>query len=252
MSLLLKEKYNYYLSQTLCCLALLFLTFSGSANHLKQIKSAVAPEFVNGLHAKYLAYIADKLDMSLVINPMPFARRLQEMRTGNIDIMVGLVKTESREDEFYYLQPSYESLSFKFYSLKENKALISEYSDLANLVVGINRHSVYFEQFDKDQAIVKVNASGLENNIQLLLKKRVDVFIHYQQSTEPLLAKLELADQIVTTEFQVDNLVDHYITISKKSPLVNYREQIEKVIADGVANNDFVKIRLAHYQEQMR
>lgn len=234
------------------CLASLFLAFASSAHQLKEIKSAVAPEFVDGLHAKYLTYIADKLGMSLVINKMPFARRLQEMRTGGIDIMVGLVKTDDREDEFYYLKPSYESLSFKLYTLKGKESTIGTYADLAAQVVGINRHSVYFDEFNQDTSIVKVNATGLENNIQLLLKNRVDVFIHYEQSTQPTLERLGLTEVIVPTAFQVDNLVEHYITISKKSPLVNYRQEIEKVIVDGIANNDFLEIRLAHYRDQER
>ena len=49
MVLLFTEKYKNFLSQVIFCLALLFLAFASSAHQLKEIKSAVAPEFVDGL-----------------------------------------------------------------------------------------------------------------------------------------------------------------------------------------------------------
>jgi polar amino acid transport system substrate-binding protein len=78
------------------------------------IRSSVSQELENGLHAKYLNYISTKMDMSLEITPIPLARRIQELRKGNLDLMVGIRRDSEEEDEFIYVLPSYEKLRHTF------------------------------------------------------------------------------------------------------------------------------------------
>ena len=56
----------------------------------KIIKAAVAEGFIDGLHSKYLKYIADKLSLPISTTTIPFARRLKEIELGRLDIIVGL------------------------------------------------------------------------------------------------------------------------------------------------------------------
>jgi ABC-type amino acid transport substrate-binding protein len=81
----------------------------------KTIHAAVAEGFIDGLHSKYLEYIADKLSMPISITTIPFARRIKEIEIGRLDIIVGLQQTEERKDKFVYIYPSYESLSYRFF-----------------------------------------------------------------------------------------------------------------------------------------
>lgn len=52
--------------------------------------------------------------MSLEITPIPLARRIQELRKGNLDLMVGIRRDSEEEDEFIYVLPSYEKLRHTF------------------------------------------------------------------------------------------------------------------------------------------
>ncbi|WP_404851950.1 hypothetical protein [Colwellia sp. MB02u-9] len=70
---------------------------------------------MDGLHSKYLKYIADKLSMPISIASIPFARRLKEIEIDRLDIIVGLQRSDEREKELVYISPSYESLSYRFF-----------------------------------------------------------------------------------------------------------------------------------------
>jgi len=214
------------------------------------IRSAVAKEFKNGLHSKYLAYFADKLSARLELSTMSFARRLHELKAGNIDLMVGLQRTESRVDEFIYVFPAYETLKNRFYSLKENSNYFIKYDDFYNKTIGIHRRSKYFTEFDLDKNIEKHPVSTLRQNIKLLLHNRIDAFIHYEESTFPLLKKLGLEAQIVKTNYQPEHENRHYLVISRFSPLMKMRPQLESIIKKAIENGDLLEIRLAHYQQR--
>jgi len=238
-------------------LYLLFYFISGEQAKAVQVseeklvvKAGVAKGFQSGLHAKYLAYFADKLSVTLNISTMSFARRLHQLKMGKLDLMVGLQRTESRQDEFIYIFPAYETLRFRFYSLKENSDSFIEYKDLQGKDVGVNRHAKYFSTFDLDKKIKKHSVSSLKQNIELLLHKRIDAFIHYEESTSPILEQLNLNDKVVKTLYQPQHEYPHYLVISSHSPLTHLQTRLEAIVKSAVINGDLSNIRAEHYRQQ--
>ena len=212
------------------------------------VKAAVAEEFKDGLHSKYLKYFAEKLNLELELSTMPFARRLLQIKNGQLDLIVGLQRTEDRQDEFIYILPHYESLSYRIFSLKENHQQIKTYQDLAGKYIGINRYAKYFNTFANDDNISKFKATGVLQNIDLLLRKRIDVFIHFEESTLPMLVKMGEQNQIVKTVYQPNYDVLHYLAISNHSPLKARKLELEEIIKTAVSNKDLLNIRLKHYE----
>ena len=47
-----------------------------------------------------------KIKMNMEITPMPLARRLRELRQGNVDLLLGLQREDDKQDEVVYIQPS--------------------------------------------------------------------------------------------------------------------------------------------------
>jgi len=226
----------------------LFFSFYCSAQN-KTINAAVAEGFIDGLHSKYLKYIADKLSMPISITTIPFARRLKEIEIGRLDIIVGLQQTTAREGEFVYINPSYESLSYRFYSLTKNTHKFKHYEDLQGKSIAVNRHSKYFEQFDKDNQIKKLETKSLEQNIKLVLHGRTDLFIHYEESTLPKLVEMGVDKKISKTLNQPNHVIKHFIAISKYSHLISRRNELQNIIFNGIKNNDFIRIRQEHYDQ---
>ncbi len=213
------------------------------------IRAAVAEEFKDGLHSKYLKYVAEKLNVELELSTMPFARRLLQIKSGQLDLIVGVQKTEARQDEFIYISPHYESLSYGIFTLKENRQNISSYQDLQGKYIGINRHSKYFHAFDSDDVMHKFQASGVLQNVELLLRKRIDAFMHYEESTLPLLAKIGEKNTIVKTLYQPNNETRHYLAISSHSSLKTRISELEQIVQAAINNKDLLAIRLKHYAD---
>lgn len=239
---------------------ILFAVLLAAATHLSwadsvpktlTIKAAVAEGFIDGLHAKYLHFLADELDATLELSTMPFARRIKEMRKGNLDIMVGIQQRFNKQDEFIYIEPFYETLSYRFFTLQQNQAAIAKYQDLKGRLVGVNRHSRYFPPFADDKDIQRVDVSSLKQSINLLLHERIDVFVHYQESTLPTLIEMGLEQQIVKTQYQPAHGNEYYVAITEKSSLIGYKSRLEEIITNAIKNGDFARIRKNHYQQRI-
>ena len=84
------------------------------------IRTSVSAEFVDGLQVKYLKNIARHMNMEIEIIPMPFARRLRELRLGHLDVLIGLQRVGDEQDEVVYIKPSYETLRRTFFVRNEN------------------------------------------------------------------------------------------------------------------------------------
>jgi ABC-type amino acid transport substrate-binding protein len=224
-----------------------FGAFSQAIEEFKIMKSAVAEGYVDGLHSKYLRYIANKLSVEVTIDVMPFARRVKAIKNGSLDIIVGVQRTRVREDEFIYIEPYYESLSYRFFSLTKTRHMVKEYDDLRGKLIGINRHAKYFSPFDNDVGFEKIATSSLKQNIDLLLYGRTDIFIHYEESTLPKLIDMRLTDKIGKTDYQPQHIIKHYIAISDKSGLMKMKKQLQQLVKNGIENGDFLKIREIHY-----
>ncbi|WP_085300000.1 substrate-binding periplasmic protein [Cognaticolwellia mytili] len=213
------------------------------------IRAAVAEEFKDGLHSKYLKYFADKLNVTLELSTMPFARRLRHIENGQLDLIVGIQKTEERQDEFVYILPHYELLSHRIFTLKENHHQIKSYQDLAGKHIGINHYSKYFQRFDNDENINKFRATGVVQNIELLLRGRIDAFIHYEESTLPLLSKMGKKGKITKSLYQPDYETLHYLAISSHSKLATRQDELKLIVEQAIKNNDLLNIRLDHYAD---
>ncbi|WP_340679299.1 ABC transporter substrate-binding protein [Paraglaciecola sp.] len=209
--------------------------------------SSVSPEFPNGLHVKYLQFIASKMNMELDIVPMPFARRVVALQSGQIDLMVGMQREKDTQDDIIYIYPGYEQLRHTFFVLASNQTELTNFDDLLQLNIGVTIHAKYYQHFQQQEGLHLIAVSTLKQKIELLLKGRIDTFIHYQQSTEPLLKQMQLENRVVIAPYQPTEYNEYYVTISLKSRLYPYQETLQKVIKEAVDNHDFIRIREKHY-----
>lgn len=227
---------------------LISFLFSLHSTAKEVLHSSVAPEFPEGLHAKYLQYIADKMDMELDIAPMPFARRIKELYNGKIDLMVGMRWEKGDIDDIIYLHPGYEKLRQTFFVLAKDKDRFASAAGMNTARVAVTNSAKYYPHIKRDSDIPIVAVSTLRQKIELLLVGRIDSFIHYEDSTLPLLESMGLKDRVIVALYQPNNYEEYHIAISRKSKLFHLKDDFEKVIRTAVANNDFAKIRSEHYK----
>lgn len=216
------------------------------------IKSSVSPEFINGLHAKYLQFLTDKVDINLEIHPMSFARRLQTLNACGIDLMVGLKKGYDSVDNIVYLEPPYETLRGGYYILKSRYNMVWTTEDLKGLTLGIT--------LDRPQALVNLRKRGikiipvptLKSKIRLLLNKRVHIFNHFSDSADAMIKEQGLENEIVRARVQSSYVRQYYFAICKQSALMPHKSKLETIIREAHDNGDFIKIRADHYAESKK
>lgn len=215
----------------------------------QELRGAVSVGFENGLHSKYLQYVADKMDMSLSISPLSFSRRLRALQQGELDLLVGLQNVQQQKEKIIYIEPPYQSLASTFFVRVNEQEELIQYSDLLGLKIAITPKVSYFSTFDQDKNLAKVKVDSLQQKIKLLVNKRVDAFIHNKDSTEVTLKILGMKEQVSTAKFQPIEKRNYYFAIAKNSKLYPYIERLKQVIQQGVGNGDFANIRKQHYIE---
>lgn len=214
------------------------------------LRASVSPEFISGLHRKYLEYLAVKLNRELVILPMSFARRVKALRMGELDIMVGLQHGHNPNDEFIYIQPPYERLRHAFFVLASEQHRLQRFEQLGELSIGITRHAQYFDRFSGATDLALVEVSSLAQKVGLLRKGRIDTFLHFEHSAHPYLKRMAWEQEVVLAPYQPAQFKDYFVAISARSPIILVQSVITQVVIDGVEAGDFARIRQAHYGTQ--
>ena len=218
---------------------------TSSANSNITIKSSVSPEFPDGLHAKYLTYISEKLNVPIEIYPMPFARRLASLKDGTINLMVGL-KRSHVEDQFEFLYPNYEQLRASYFVRFDSPHLETAKTELNELVAGYSIDEKEMLQWANETFKHVVTVTSLEQKIRLLEKKRIDTFVHFESSARYKIRLLGLESVIIPAVYQPGDTLSYHFAINRQSELYLLKEDIEEIIAIGVENGDFEKIRYEH------
>lgn len=216
------------------------------------IRSAVPAHLMDGLHAKYLHYLAKQMDMQLQLQPMPFARRLRALRHGELDIMVGLQRTTEEKDEVVYITPSYGSVKHTFFIHRDNYTQLTHFEHLKNMKIGVTKHAKYYDRFNQQANLATVGVNTVQQKIQLLMEARIDTFIHYEDSTFQALKDMGLEGQVIKAEYQPEDVIKYYVTISANSSLMAKKQLVESVVEKGVERGDFIRIRREHYAEIMQ
>lgn len=212
------------------------------------LKSSVSAEFPNGVHFKYLNYLANELDMELEITHMTYNRRIMSLRSGLIDIMTGLRSTFSENGEFVYLQPSYTSTPNAFFILNDSSIKLTKMEDLRGKRIAITANDKpYVTALERIGAEVVILPT-FDQKIKLLQRKRIDVFEHVKSSAISQLEQRGLTSQIILAEYKSPFVNHFHFALSTQSPLMTRKDDIEAIIAKGVSTGTFKKLRAEHYQ----
>ena len=214
------------------------------------LRAAVSTNFPDGLHTQYLIYLADKLHVNYEIGTMPYARRLLSVDNGTTDIMVGVSNIAPIGSNTERLNPAYESLSLGIFVLAGNESTIQSIDSFDHLTIGVTRNA-------SRQSLLKhvpddhiVPAVSLEQKIDLLLKGRIDAFLHVRQGTFSRLITENLYNRIRPAHFQPPKEYEQHVAINKDSWLYLHKAELEKILRDGLANGDFAHIRHRFYLKQ--
>lgn len=209
---------------------------------------SVAEEIQNGPDAKILVAIAKELGTPLTFQYAPFKRRLLLLKSGNVDLVCGLLKRPDREIYIHYILPPYKKRSDTIFFVPKGKAgRIQRYEDLYDLKIGTVRGSKFFIRFDEDSLLSKEPVAQITLNFKKLLLGRIDTVIVNEASGIDIMHKMNISDQIEMALYRFNREKFVYIGISKNSWLMDDIQTIEPVIQKMVRSGRIRHIIESYY-----
>ncbi len=212
-----------------------------------RIADSSAPSGFKGLDIEILNEISEKLNIKIQVRRSPWARSLENIKSGESDIITGVAHTDERAEFIDYIEPSYYSVTPVFYVHKGKGHLIKNYNDLYAYSIGYSIKSAYFEPFNSDRKLNKVELSTEAQLIRMLILGRVDVIIGTNPNLAYDLLQAGESSKVEPVFYTPPKETKLYIGLSKKSKLITRKKEIENVL-NGMIKNDRIKKIMTIYR----
>lgn len=176
-----------------------------------------------------------QLNCELSVVRMPWARALQELENGRIDMMAGANKTEERQRYAWYSELAFYTRNVVFVRLADKNTLkLSHLSDFTrlNLKIGTQINAVYGAEFTALMAN-KAFARTIYPNTsrralwEMLHLGRLDGVVSEVEPALVELRYLNLADEIGHSELEISKQASYFI-FSKLSTAENFVRALDQ------------------------
>lgn len=214
------------------------------ATHIEPPLAYLEGSILKGANIEVARLLARKLNLSLRFIQCPFARCLSLLKKGQADMMVGIKKTNKREIYLDYLNQPYTSriTPVRFYLRADSHLAITNYADLANKSIGVIRGATYFDRFDSDTSLNKIEVTTHKQLIDMFLKERFDTFLGREISIEQHVSPAIYNSKMKLSPYVYKKKNDSYIVISKQSSLDTLTQELSKTLDNVIASGEVDKI----------
>ncbi|MDO6443321.1 ABC transporter substrate-binding protein [Marinobacter sp. 2_MG-2023] len=195
----------------------------------------------SGLYVEIFREITNRLGWETHYREAPFRRVLKMVRRGEVDVMLGALKTSGRDEQMVFVAPAFPPERRLFLHIKDSDR-IERYADLYGKTIGVLEGASYFPRFDNDGQLHKEAAPRYENLILMMEKGRVDVVVVPELAGLYTVRELELPVQV--SPFFVPG-ERSWIAVARTSPVAEYSDDIRAALklieAEGTYENLVLK-----------
>ena len=194
--------------------------------------------------------LADLGIESRTVGDIPWKRVLKNAGQGDIDIIVGVRKTQERNEYLEFIEPAITPAVQALFYHVDREVKYERWRDLQSLTGSVVLGSSFGKDFDFFllQNLDVERVETMEQNFQKLIRNRVDYILGPYATTTLFLEKEGLETQIVTNRKPIV-VLDEYIAVSKASPCVSVADQLSTVLNQKLDNGDLEKAMEAHFIE---
>ncbi len=200
----------------------------------------------DGIDFQVIRRIGEELGLELEIQYHPWARALELLRVGRADLMTGVAYSPERDEYLLYVPTPYAAVRPALYTRAGMASTVRSYGDLAGKTIGQSAASVYFEPYDSDGSLDKLNLQYEEQLLRMLVLGRVDVVV----GTEPNIgwdaSRLGLSGLVEPALFRPDASTELFIVVSERSPLVARSGEIDAILRRMLASGEIDAIMAAY------
>ncbi len=140
---------------------------------------------LKGLHIDLVKAVAKRLDLNIQIKTLPWKRALDMVKVGDADAITYIGKTAERQVHFIYDAGNVLSSSvYGFVILPERAQQIKfngELKSMTDYKIGVQNGYSYGDKVDNASYLKKQSVKSLEQLVQLLLVRRIDLAIIDEQ-----------------------------------------------------------------------
>lgn len=184
-----------------------------------------------GIEVDFVNELLHRMNLTPVFVHAPFVRNLKMMETGDIDLMIGVLRRPEREAYMQFIDPPYSTgAKCAFFMLKERCSEIKSYEDLYGKTIGVSNGVAYFKRFDDDVSLNKYKVRNIYQNMDKLLKGRIDVFISEEFTAKYMLFKRGAGNRIGVAKYKIEVEQSVYLTLSKMSQFAHRENEFSKVL----------------------
>lgn|GEM_PF-1414764 len=183
-----------------------------------------------GLYLKIVDLTLKAIDQAYTVEVLPFKRGLYHAAAGD-SIIVGILKTDQRMNTLDFSEPFYQERVSVYFNHQQHPR-IKSVEELDGLRIGTLLGWSYGTEFDQAKANNRffTKDGDLETNFYTLAKGRLDAVIHSELSTDYILNKLKLKDEVFlgSEALEIGNI---YFAV-KKGTHKTLLDRINKKLAD--------------------
>ncbi len=198
---------------------------------------------LKGIEVELIQEIAQRLDIQIEVEMLPWKRILRSMEVGAIDCMFAAFRTEERLVYMDYTNVPIHVSSLVFYVHKENPIRFKTMADLKDLTIGLVDGFTTSPDFDKafQQKLFTIQGSkDVQASFQMLDRERVDTVLFnrhvgaYALKQEGLTSIVPLPTPLTATSA--------YLTFSKKNNLSHLVPHFDSVLFELLTDGTYSEI----------
>lgn len=181
-------------------------------------------ENISGPSVDFMRELAERSQLNLVHSEdTPFARCLKQLHDGDMDVMIGLYKTNERS-RYMHMFPIYTGMTEKLYYHKDKQAPITKLDQLVDFHIVIrekfNIHTPDYEYILQHNTISETKT--VSDAMAMLLTGHADFVLATSFSADFSLQnnpRLDAAIEVSPVQLARDNQTLIYLGVSKNSKL---------------------------------
>jgi polar amino acid transport system substrate-binding protein len=196
-----------------------------------------------GMGPEIIRTVARQLGHTVKFEIYPWARAQAMMKHGEADILVGPYKTEQRLEYMAYSQRPFFQDQVVFYTrADEGLDWRGDYLPLRGRRIVVLNGWAYGAEFDQARPALQVSvANSVENGVNMLMHRHVDMFASNRRDTEPVVARLHMRGKVVALTPFI-KIEDAYFAFPKRPGHDKLRLQFDQALNALIDSGDVKKM----------
>lgn len=208
-------------------------------------------EEITGIDVDIVRSIAKRMGLKIEFIKCTWARALDLMQSGEVDLLSSAYRKPDREKFMRYFDvPFLEQLPVAFYCRTDSGIHVDRYEDLHSMnAVGVQNGASYFKRFDEDAAIRKIPINTQNQLFEMLLAGRFDCAAGYIPRENYYLVNERYRDRIKRSAFVHNEYRPVFMALSRKSELMERFEEMNRINTELAGEGILSEIRERYYRQ---